>query len=1222
MVVGPQGTWHLEFGGNWILNANPGGDEWPACMMGQVTRSDGQVGLGTCWQGSNRPQQNATFQRLNALFRWCPGRTADELQRAPLGKCEPSDQPAPAGDEMAELHAIRWRIQGAMWLLGALARNIPGAMFVTPVPVMAGQGPFEATVPGAFVSDGNGGFILDANQSPFLDVRGLGTAYPKHTALSIFQPTAAREMPAYYRNAWTQAGRTVHWVANSPVEYGSEPLPYVPAKYKGGNPVDTFANVLTTFSALSGGRCDFPEGPMLGRADSGPFPANVNVPGLLDWYMSFFRAGPYRFGDQVCGFSLIQDGALIHKQPENKCYPNMWHFPRTQTGSDHWLDRSGATPLPGGPSLAGMKDFPISARAQLFVNSIPPAGTCGGLVETVGAFGLACFTRDQQRNIPIPTTAPEVRSIQDIARLGKWVELLGLAARLQGSGLYLTKVPDRVIDDFKGKRVGSGTKRGERGATFLKMEAALQEVPSHWIRISTEFQLIAQAIQAAYLDIAGADLAQEDKLREIALQQLRVQKGMAAEFGQFVEGAMKNMVQGSGSAQGGVTAFFQNMAMGMHLEHMQSFSHDELRLLADMADLAKNEKQHAVARALSNLSQTVSPRWAAIQTALGDLRASTAEVLIASEQLEQLTDQARYHAAKGTGEDYVALSGKPEQPVAIPVNTVLRRQANATSIRYERALKDAKALAYMARRAIEQRIGMPLSAITWRVGPLEPPASWVDDVCRTQGVNYKRLRTALPPNAPNRDALEKTADREFADAFVGDYVARLESFVAYYNAAFPSHEADDTAVVSLRHDLLPREMECAGPAPNLLYFSDDLAQSVPPGVEAEGWRRSGCGGGKCLAVLPGFALDAPRSGPFDTPPVPTPGGSTPPVFPGRGVSWLVDVSDTQGGTPSFDPPATLAQDVKLEAGHYVLSWWDQARGADGKLASAAAYAVYVWNPQGVPVVADTPAPFVPAAGATTPSALWSARRVVRFDVPASGAYRIGFAASATGALGSVALAHVQLEKAAPGAAPTDYVPTGASRTTVRGMCPIAASKLRAAFERRCEAGACFYELTRPLAINTESLHDGASPLAGKLARGNHNYRHVTLGVNLVGQGLIDCGGTCQGVGYVEYDLEHNARYAGILDRNGGVRPFDFGIAGIRHGKGLAMERFLSFPLSSVDEGLLRQAGIEKPELRGRPLDGKYRLRVYESPQLRWSRLEDIQIVLQYRYWSPINAGGN
>jgi hypothetical protein len=71
-----------------------------------------------------------------------------------------------------------------------------------------------------------------------------------------------------------------------------------------------------------------------------------------------------------------------------------------------------------------------------------------------------------------------------------------------------------------------------------------------------------------------------------------------------------------------------------------------------------------------------------------------------------------------------------------------------------------------------------------------------------------------------------------------------------------------------------------------------------------------------------------------------------------------------------------------------------------------------------------------------------------------------------------------------------------------------------------------------------------------------------------------------------------------------------------------MERFLSFPLSSVDEGLLRQAGIEKPELRGRPLDGKYRLRVYESPQLRWSRLEDIQIVLQYRYWSPINASGN
>jgi hypothetical protein len=190
---------------------------------------------------------------------------------------------------------------------------------------------------------------------------------------------------------------------------------------------------------------------------------------------------------------------------------------------------------------------------------------------------------------------------------------------------------------------------------------------------------------------------------------------------------------------------------------------------------------------------------------------------------------------------------------------------------------------------------------------------------------------------------------------------------------------------------------------------------------------------------------------------------------------------------------------------------------------------------------------------------------------------------------------------------------------------VGSGKFRSFFERRCEKGACFYDLVRPITINTESLRDGESPLLGKLAQGNHNYRHLSLAVNLVGQGMLACDGpqgSCLGTGYVEYDLEHNARSAGILGASGEARTFDFGIGGVRHGKALAMERFLSFPLSSADEGLLQQAGVDKPELRGRPLDGSYRLRIFESPALRWERLQDVQIVLRYRYWSPINGSGN
>jgi hypothetical protein len=56
---------------------------------------------------------------------------------------------------------------------------------------------------------------------------------------------------------------------------------------------------------------------------------------------------------------------------------------------------------------------------------------------------------------------------------------------------------------------------------------------------------------------------------------------------------------------------------------------------------------------------------------------------------------------------------------------------------------------------------------------------------------------------------------------------------------------------------------------------------------------------------------------------------------------------------------------------------------------------------------------------------------------------------------------------------------------------------------------------------------------------------------------------------------------------------------------------------------LTQPSILKPEFRGRPLDGGYRLRIWDSPGLMWNRLEDVQIILNYRYWSAIQkqSGG-
>jgi hypothetical protein len=94
---------------------------------------------------------------------------------------------------------------------------------------------------------------------------------------------------------------------------------------------------------------------------------------------------------------------------------------------------------------------------------------------------------------------------------------------------------------------------------------------------------------------------------------------------------------------------------------------------------------------------------------------------------------------------------------------------------------------------------------------------------------------------------------------------------------------------------------------------------------------------------------------------------------------------------------------------------------------------------------------------------------------------------------------------------------------------------------------------------------------------------------------------------------------GIVGYDREARRFDFGEGAIRHGKALTAERYLTVPLSGADTSLLSATGITKTELRGRPLDGRYRLRIYESPALRWSNLEDIQLMIRYRYWSRVTS---
>jgi hypothetical protein len=182
----------------------------------------------------------------------------------------------------------------------------------------------------------------------------------------------------------------------------------------------------------------------------------------------------------------------------------------------------------------------------------------------------------------------------------------------------------------------------------------------------------------------------------------------------------------------------------------------------------------------------------------------------------------------------------------------------------------------------------------------------------------------------------------------------------------------------------------------------------------------------------------------------------------------------------------------------------------------------------------------------------------------------------------------------------------------------------------CTPTSCVYVLKKPIEVQfgkdaniyyTPGGPQKALGIAGRFAAGNYNYRHVSLSVNLVGTAVHDCDGVaaslpCYSSGFEEFSLRHRAFDVGLLNAINGVEHFDFGSQSISHGKALAAEKYITIPIGNGDAALLSQPSIEKVELAGRPLDGQYQLVIFDSPSLRWDRLEDVQIILHYRYWAP------
>ena len=177
------------------------------------------------------------------------------------------------------------------------------------------------------------------------------------------------------------------------------------------------------------------------------------------------------------------------------------------------------------------------------------------------------------------------------------------------------------------------------------------------------------------------------------------------------------------------------------------------------------------------------------------------------------------------------------------------------------------------------------------------------------------------------------------------------------------------------------------------------------------------------------------------------------------------------------------------------------------------------------------------------------------------------------------------------------------------------------FSRDCTTTAqthCYWETE--FGLSQWALEAGYILNQSGFARGNFNYRIDSVGLNFVGVGTRDCSSsplpsTCHGAAFLPYSLEHRGPYI-VRNHKGEDVEVKLFTGAIEHARGLASERYLTNPLSGSDSTLMDS--YFRGELRGRPLDGTYVLRVWEEPGVSFGAVQDVQVALKYRYWTRFN----
>lgn len=833
------------------------------------------------------------------------------------------------------------------------------------------------------------------------------------------------------------------------------------------------------------------------------------------------------------------------------------------------------------------------------------------------------------------TVPPTLNSLEDLDTLSSFTECQAKRFRRRAAAVVLADMPENLASQLRDGIISSTypAYQGAIGEAMGGLHSELEGLPPAVAEIENGLRDIGVAISIAASELREANLHAEINDLQFMHSAVghatscAVATANAATIGKFGGAAAAAATCAGGVAQAmieGQILAIQNQVTNEHVKQILLAAVQRMLEAADRMSQAEASFRQSIGRISAHLARIDSLRTQA--------ESELSKALVYEE------------GAVGEGE--------------YPVNSVMRTRLSTARIRYERAQENAVRLAWLAKRSIEQRFGVELDSMADEMLLVGPPKQWASRVCEMGGINYAEIRGEL--EGPIAD---------YADEFVGDYVRQLELFVESYRLDFPTENGRDVAVVSLRDDVLRAHETCEVSGDNLLHDSAAMLRHWIPDCDAT--QRcptvAYANSGPFRSRVDGFGNESPRRlGMADglgimsvCPESLIDGTAGHCTATSNGV--LTQIRDMEGHyLLSWYEPITPVDDC--EATCCAGGTCDEA------CIDACVDACALTHPA---IDTATMAPHVPAVEAVvtgdgvaaspiigTPqfeqvgdpwldACRWR-RAVMAIDVPERQEVSIGFRRPLTPSqlaqinAGPLRLAAPQLEEqteaeAAALAPPTRFFPTDHDRVVPLAMCPdLDGDTFRAEHWRRdCEyvcpeglaescANAAYTDRDRLRCYWEARFHIGDDAIdrgdlfpSGGFAIGNFNHRHRTFAVNLVGVGVRDCAtadnpGACYASGSVPFSLRHDGPYL-VRNYEGSDVSAPLFVGNVEHARALTAERYLTNPLSGADRALMTD--FWRDEFRGRPLSGAYTLRIYDAPGLQWDNVEDVQIVLNYGYWT-------